>query len=82
VPWERRQAGGAELSISGQDTGQGETQVREQENPLPGAAGEALVPYHQVYQDYLDTANQAMERSYIPPGLKDYVREYFSQLEP
>jgi hypothetical protein len=82
VPWERRQGGGAELSISGQDTGQGDTQVREQKDPLPGAAGEALVPYHQVYYDYLDAANQTMEQSYIPPGLKDYVRAYFSQLEP
>jgi hypothetical protein len=56
--------------------------VREQQDPLPGAAGQALLPYSQVYQEYLDAANQAMERSYVPPGLKDYVRDYFSQLEP
>jgi len=82
VPWERRQGGGDQVTITGQDTGQGETQVREQKEPLPGAPGELLVPYHEVYYDYLDAAHQAMERSYIPPGLKDYVREYFSQLEP
>ena len=29
-----------------------------------------------------DAANQAIEQSYIPPGMKDYIREYFSQLEP
>jgi hypothetical protein len=82
VPWERRQGSGDQVTITGQDTGQGETQVREQKEPLPGAPGEPLVPYHEVYYDYLDAVHQAMERSYIPSGLKDYVREYFSQLEP
>ncbi len=82
VPWERRSGDGEQLSIPGQDTGQGETQIRERENPLPGAPGQALVPYQQVYYEYLDAANQTMERSYIPPGLKGYVRDYFSQLEP
>jgi len=40
------------------------------------------VPYHEVFYTYRDAAHQALERSYIPEGLKDYVREYFSQLEP
>jgi hypothetical protein len=82
VPWERRQGSGDEVFIPGQEAGQGETQVREQKDPLPGAPGQALVPYQEVYYNYLDAANQTMERSYIPSGLKDYVREYFSQLEP
>lgn len=82
VPWERRPGSGEEVTIGGQDSGQGETQVREQKDPLPGTSGDALVPYHEVYYTYLDAANQTMERSYIPSGLKDYVREYFSQLEP
>jgi hypothetical protein len=82
APWERRPGSGQQLSITGQDTGQGETQLREQQDPLPGTPGQALVPYSQVYQDYLDAANQTMERSYIPPGLRDYVRDYFSRLEP
>ena len=82
VPWERRPGSGEEVVIAGSETGQGETQVQEAKEPLPGAPGQALVPYHEVYYDYLDAANQAMERSYIPKGLRDYVREYFSQLEP
>ena len=82
VPWERRQGSGEEIAITGPDTGQGQTQVREQKEPLPGAPGQALVPYHEVYYGYLDSAHQVMEQSYIPSGLKDYVREYFSQLEP
>jgi hypothetical protein len=82
VPWERRQGTGDELFIPGQETGQGETELREQTDPLPGAPGPALVPYHEVYYEYLDAANQTIERSYIPSGLEDYVREYFSRLEP
>lgn len=81
VPVEKIQ-GSAELFIEGQDTGQGETQVSQQKDSLPGASGKVLVPYHQVYYTYLNTANQAMERSLIPPALKDYVRQYFSQLQP
>ena len=82
VPWEHRQGSGEQVVITGQDSGQGETETREQKEPLPGAPDEALVPYHEVYYNYLDAANQTMERSYIPSSLKDYVREYFSQLEP
>ena len=82
VPWERSQGSGDELFISGQDTGQGETQVRERTDPSPGTAEPALVPYYEVYYEYLDAANQTIERSYIPPGLQNYVRDYFSQLEP
>ena len=40
------------------------------------------MPYYEVYYEYLDAANQAMERTYVPPGLREYVREYFTRLEP
>jgi hypothetical protein len=81
VPVEKIQ-GSAELFIEGQDTGQGETQASQQKYSLPGASGKVLIPYHQVYYTYLNTANQAMERSLIPPALQDFVRQYFSQLQP
>ncbi len=82
VPWERSVNTGEELFIPSQDTGQGEAQLREQRDPLPGAANPALIPYQEAYYNYLDAANQTMERSSIPPSLQDYVRDYFSQLEP
>ena len=82
VPWERRQGSGDEVTLPGQDTGQGETEVREWTDPLPGSSREALVPYQEVYQTYLEAANQAMEQSYIPPALREYVRAYFAGLEP
>lgn len=44
--------------------------------------GQALVPYDQVYTDYQAQAASALENSYIPRGMKDYVRSYFSAIEP
>jgi hypothetical protein len=73
---------GDPLFISGADTGQGETIVSEGDSPLPGAVNPALVPYDQVYYDYLQAANQAVNQIAIPASLQAYVREYFSQLEP
>ena len=82
APWERRPDDGQEIFIPGEDTDQGSTQVRERPEPLPGSPGSALMPYYEVYYTYLDAANQAIEQSFIPSGLKEYVREYFSNLEP
>lgn len=48
------------------------------ENP----SGDASVPYNQVFSDYSNAANQALESDYIPLGLRDVVRDYFSSLEP
>lgn len=48
----------------------------------PHDKGEALVPYDQVYADYEVQAASALENSYIPRGMKDYIRAYFSSLEP
>jgi uncharacterized coiled-coil DUF342 family protein len=82
VPWDRMPTGDESVFIPGQDTDQGETQTREQRDPLPGAHGPAILPYFEVYESYLNSANQTIEQSYIPSSLKDYIREYFSQLEP
>jgi len=44
--------------------------------------GRSTVPYNQVYVAYADAANQALEEQHIPLGLRGYVRNYFSALEP
>ena len=49
--------------------------------PAP-EGGRASVPYREVYADYADQASAALERSYIPLGMKQYVRDYFSSLQP
>jgi hypothetical protein len=40
------------------------------------------VPYDEVFSDYSDAANQALENDYIPLGMKDVVRDYFTSIEP
>lgn len=82
VPWERRSQGDEELFITGQDTGEGETEIRERPQPMPGVSGPSLIPYQDVYGAYLDSANQALGQEPIPAGLEEYVRAYFTQLEP
>ncbi len=53
------------------------------EAPLPAPqGGRAFVPYREVYADYAAQAGAALEGSYIPLGMKQYVRDYFSSLEP
>jgi hypothetical protein len=82
VPREKRPAGGNEVTVPGQDTGQGTEQTRQSQSPLPGTSNPSLIPYRSVYQSYLDTASQALDQNPIPADLKDFVREYFSNLEP
>jgi hypothetical protein len=44
--------------------------------------GQSTVPYNLVYANYVDAANQALQEQHIPLGLRGYVRDYFSSLEP
>jgi hypothetical protein len=44
--------------------------------------GQSTVPYNLVYANYVDAANQALGEQHIPLGLRGYVRDYFSSLEP
>ncbi|MCC7163350.1 MAG: hypothetical protein IT331_12720 [Anaerolineae bacterium] len=73
---------GQQENVTGQDSGGGQTTTQQGKSPLPGSLNPAVVPYAQVFQQYSQIAGQAMENSYIPAGMKDYVKEYFSALEP
>ncbi len=73
---------GRDEFVSGQQGQDGQTQTQQGKSPQPGTRGPALVPYSQVYRQYAQIAGQTMERTYIPSGLQDYVKEYFSALEP
>ncbi len=68
--------------IPGQENPGGQMQTRESPSLQPGMAGTSLLPYQQVYRQYAAEAAQAMEREYVPLGLREYVREYFTRLEP
>lgn len=52
------------------------------ETPTEFTDETSLVPYTQVFGDYQNAANEALQDDYIPLGLKGYVRDYFSSLEP
>jgi hypothetical protein len=70
---------GEQITVPGQGEGgpaSGETEGG------PTEEGEALVPYNEVYTDYQAQAASALEDSYIPRGLKEYVRAYFGSLDP
>lgn len=69
---------------AGVDVGrEGDEGVAVGDAPLPAPqGGRAAVPYRQVYADYATQAGAALEGGYIPLGLKQYVRDYFSSLEP
>jgi len=63
--------------------GPGDEGVPVGDAPLPAPeGGRVSVPYREVYADYAEQAGAALEGSYIPLGLKQYVRDYFSSLEP
>ncbi len=49
-------------------------------NTAPG--GNTSVAYEDVYQDYAQTADEAIESGQVPAERRDYVRDYFSSLDP
>lgn len=52
------------------------------ENATPFRDEQALVPYETVFGDYRDAAYQALDDDYVPLNFKEFVRDYFSSLEP
>jgi hypothetical protein len=70
---------GERVFVPGQ-AGQGATDQK----VLPGTAGKAggsSQPYRAVVGEYAQAARSHLDRSSVPPALKDAVRNYFSQLE-
>lgn len=70
--------GGPQLVLEPDGSGQPVVEGEFSENPT----GEALVPYSRVFGSYRRSASRALDRSYIPLGMRDIVRDYFSSLEP
>ena len=68
--------------VQGQQGQGGQSQSQQGQSTMPGASNPSVVPYEQIYPEYSRAASEALDRGYIPPHLKDFVRRYFSQLEP
>ena len=60
--------------------GDGQTQQGNQQGQ--GSNNGSSVPYQQVYGDFQQYALTTLDRSYVPISVKDYVRNYFSSLDP
>jgi hypothetical protein len=60
--------------------GDGQTQQGNQQGQ--GSNNGSIVPYQQVYGDFYQYALTTLDRSYVPISVKDYVRSYFSSLDP
>ena len=52
------------------------------QSPTDITEEDSVVPYEQVYQEYSQTAYEALAEDYVPLGMKGYIRDYFSSLEP
>ncbi len=60
--------------------GDGQTQQGNQTGS--GTNNGVLTPYQQVFADFERYAQTSLDRGYIPLSVKDYVRSYFSSLDP
>lgn len=69
---------GAEIELESDTSGMPVQEGEFTQNPT----GQSSVPYNQVFGDYADAANRALESDYVPLGLRDLVRDYFTGLEP
>lgn len=72
--------GGPEVNLPGEGD-PGNTPVTEGE-ATDNPEGEALVPYSEVYGQYSDAANEALDSEYVPLSMRDLIRAYFSSLNP
>ena len=79
APFDRIGRPGDPSYIAGQG-GDGQTQQGSQQGQ--GQNNGSYVPYQQVYADFYDYALTTLDRSYVPISVKDYVRDYFSSLNP
>ena len=53
------------------------------QGPLtPGDPGSSTVPYNEVYSQYEQINNQAIENSDIPPSFIQIIKNYFDSLKP
>ncbi|MCW1969528.1 MAG: hypothetical protein KIH69_015555 [Anaerolineae bacterium] len=50
--------------------------------PNQAPTGNSSVPYQQVYSQYAKAADEALQNGDVPADMREYVREYFSSLNP
>ena len=61
---------------------QGQVAPNPNGKPQTAPSGSSSVPYEKVYGDYAKAADDAMQSGEVPADRRDYVRDYFSSLDP
>lgn len=79
APFSRLGKPGDPSYISGSG-GSGQTTQGNQQGA--GTDPGSYVPYSQVFADFYNYALTSLDRGYVPLSVKDYVRDYFSSLNP
>src|SRR5438046_2434043 len=64
-------------SVGGR-VGEGSTSGSNRSAPGLGELAKVRTPYHEVLGQYTDQATEALERAYVPPDAKEYVKQYFT----
>ena len=80
APFDRLGEPGDPSYIAGQD-GEGGTEQTGQQSGV-GIDADSQVAYRSVYDTFLGFANNQLDRQQIPITLKDFVRDYFTRIEP
>lgn len=70
--------GGETSHITDKPSDSGDSQQIDVGNGLGSFDG--FIPYNEVFGDYQSQAMESMERSAIPPNMRETVRQYFSSL--
>ena len=60
----------------------GDGQTQQGNGTGSGVNNGALTPYEQVYGDFRDYALTSLDRNYVPLSVKDFVKDYFTSLDP
>jgi len=72
--------GGTQVNLPGSDQSGGD--VIGQGPTTPGEQGSSTVPYNEVYSQYEQLNNQAIENGDIPPSFMQIIKNYFDSLKP
>ncbi len=79
-PYHLGGTGGPDVPLSG--TGDPGSEVVGEGPSRPPTGGAAQVPYNEVYDQYYQSAQYAIDSGAVPPGFKPVIKDYFSSLEP
>ena len=79
APFERLGRPGDPSYVAGSG-GDGQTQQGNSQGQ--GQNNGSFVPYQDVFTDFENYAQTSLDRGYVPLSVKDYVRDYFSSLNP